>query len=36
MTKQGLKDTVQSLQTNWEDQPDKVPEVKDYESPRII
>ena len=30
MTKQGLKDTVQSLQTNWEDQPDKVPEVKDY------
>ena len=30
MTKQGLKDTVQSLQTNWEDQPDKVPEVKGY------
>ena len=30
MTKQGLKDTVQTLQTNWQGQPDKVPEVKDY------
>ncbi|EML2063595.1 hypothetical protein RVW73_000006 [Enterobacter asburiae] len=28
MTKQGLKGTVQELQSNWQDQPDKVPEVK--------
>ncbi len=30
MTKQGLKDTVQELQTSWKDQPDKLPEVKGY------
>ncbi|HBH7062559.1 hypothetical protein L8P35_21045 [Enterobacter cloacae] len=30
MTKQGLKGTVQELQSNWQDQPDKVPEVKGY------
>jgi hypothetical protein len=30
MTKQGLKDTVQELQTNWQNQPDKAPEVKGY------
>ncbi|WP_146379431.1 T6SS immunity protein Tli3 family protein [Cronobacter turicensis] len=30
MTKQGLKGTVQELQSSWQDQPDKVPEVKGY------
>ena len=30
MTKQGLKDTVQELQTSWQNQPDKVPEIKGY------
>ena len=30
MTKQGLKDTVQELQTSWQNQPDKAPEVKGY------
>ncbi|EOF9300211.1 hypothetical protein ACKWWA_003529 [Enterobacter bugandensis] len=30
MTKQGLKGTVQELQSNWQDQPDKVPKVKGY------
>ncbi|WP_312416850.1 hypothetical protein [Pseudescherichia sp.] len=30
MTKQGLKDTVQELQTSWKDQPDQIPEVKGY------
>ncbi|ENR0232421.1 hypothetical protein N5C39_01495 [Enterobacter bugandensis] len=30
MTKQGLKGTVQEIQSNWQDQPDKVPEVKGY------
>ncbi|MBB3321390.1 MULTISPECIES: hypothetical protein [unclassified Atlantibacter] len=30
MTKQGLKETVQELQTSWQNQPDKVPEVKGY------
>ncbi|KAA1061231.1 T6SS immunity protein Tli3 family protein [Enterobacter mori] len=30
MTKQGLKGTVQELQSNWQDQPDKIPEVKGY------
>ncbi|HDX4062763.1 MULTISPECIES: T6SS immunity protein Tli3 family protein [Enterobacter cloacae complex] len=30
MTKQGLKGTVQELQSNWQDQPDKVPGVKGY------
>ncbi|ELY5931396.1 T6SS immunity protein Tli3 family protein [Cronobacter turicensis] len=30
MTKQGLKGTVQELQSSWQDQPDTVPEVKGY------
>ncbi|WP_144811904.1 hypothetical protein [Enterobacter sp. DE0047] len=30
MTKQGLKDTTQELKTNWQNLPDKVPEVKNY------
>lgn len=30
MTKQGLKDSIQSLQTSWQGQPDKTPEVKGY------
>ena len=30
MTKQGLKDTVHELQTSWQNQPDKAPEVKGY------
>ncbi|MEG5544122.1 hypothetical protein DEO48_11230 [Enterobacter sp. CGMCC 5087] len=30
MTKQGLKDTVQELQTSWQNQPDRVPEIKGY------
>lgn len=30
MTKQGLKGTVQELQSNWQDQPDKVPDVNGY------
>jgi len=30
MTKQGLQGSIQSLQTNWQGLPDKVPEVKNY------
>ncbi|EOC0003940.1 hypothetical protein ACI0X4_003825 [Cronobacter turicensis] len=30
MTKQGLKGTVQELQSSWQDQPDTVPKVKGY------
>ncbi len=30
MTKQGLEGSSQQLKTNWQDLPDKVPEVKDY------
>ncbi|MEG5544123.1 hypothetical protein DEO48_11225 [Enterobacter sp. CGMCC 5087] len=30
MTKQGLEGSTEQLKTNWQNQPDKVPEVKDY------
>ncbi|WP_336854958.1 T6SS immunity protein Tli3 family protein [Pseudescherichia vulneris] len=30
MTKQGLKDTTQELKTNWQNLPDKVPDVTNY------
>ncbi|POU00259.1 hypothetical protein C3369_15345 [Escherichia sp. ESNIH1] len=30
MTKQGLQGSIQSLQANWQQLPDKVPEVKNY------
>ncbi|MDK9363312.1 MULTISPECIES: T6SS immunity protein Tli3 family protein [Lelliottia] len=30
MTRQGLKGTIQELQTSWKDLPDKTPEVKGY------
>ena len=30
MTKQGLEGSSQQLKRNWQDLPDKVPEVKDY------
>jgi hypothetical protein len=30
MTKQGLQETTEQFKTNWQDQPDQVPEVKGY------
>ena len=30
MTKQGLKQSIQQYKTNWQEQPDAVPQVKDY------
>ncbi|MEL4868964.1 hypothetical protein AAEU41_08940 [Pantoea agglomerans] len=30
MTKQGLEGSTEQLKTNWENQPDKIPEVKGY------
>ncbi|HAS1312635.1 TPA: hypothetical protein I4D15_20915, partial [Enterobacter bugandensis] len=30
MTKQGLEGSTEQLKTNWQNQPDKVPEVKGY------
>ena len=30
MTKQGLEGSTEQLKTNWQNQPDEVPEVKDY------
>jgi len=30
MTKQALENSTQQFKTNWQDLPDKVPEVKDY------
>jgi len=30
MTKQGLQESTQQFKTNWQEQPDKVPEVKGY------
>ena len=30
MTKQGLQESTEQFKTNWQDQPDKVPEVKNY------
>ena len=30
MTKQGLTESTEQFKTNWQDQPDKVPEVKNY------
>jgi hypothetical protein len=30
MTKQALGNSTQQFKTNWQDLPDKVPEVKDY------
>ncbi len=30
MTKQGLKHSIEQFKTNWQDQPEEVPEVKNY------
>jgi hypothetical protein len=30
MTKQALENSTQQFKTNWQDLPDKAPEVKDY------
>jgi len=30
MTKQGLQESTEQFKTNWQDQPDKVPKVKNY------
>jgi hypothetical protein len=31
MTKQGLKESTQQYKANWQNLPDKVPEVKNYQ-----